>query len=302
MLPILAIIGLLAGMLGGMLGVGGSIVLIPALTLALGPDQHLYQAAAMIVNVAVSISAARRHHKAGAIQDTVLIYMLPAAVFFILLGVAMSNLPIFRGPQGGIWLGRLLAIFLLYVAVNNAIMLRKDVPTSRDRKEAVPFAVSTVHRNASVDQTSPVFQDPVAMHHPTAPLQSRHVAIAAAFIGMLMGLLGGLFGIGGGVVAVPLQQTLLRLPLRNAIANSSVVICFSAAIGATFKNASLAEHATIDHPLTWASGLLLAAMLAPTAWLGGRLGATLTHTLPIRAVRLCFIALMLVAAARMLRG
>ena len=49
-LVILIVFGLAAGVLGGMLGVGGSIVMIPVVTLILGRNQQLSQAAAMIVN------------------------------------------------------------------------------------------------------------------------------------------------------------------------------------------------------------------------------------------------------------
>ena len=43
-------LGLLAGLLGGLVGLGGSIVIIPVLTLLLHRNQHVSQAAAMIVN------------------------------------------------------------------------------------------------------------------------------------------------------------------------------------------------------------------------------------------------------------
>ncbi len=54
---ILSAVGLLAGVLGGMLGVGGSVIMIPAMFWVLGDVNahgtrmiHQYQAAAMIVN------------------------------------------------------------------------------------------------------------------------------------------------------------------------------------------------------------------------------------------------------------
>ena len=39
-LLIIAVIGLTAGLLGGMLGIGGSIVMIPAMSYVFGYDQH----------------------------------------------------------------------------------------------------------------------------------------------------------------------------------------------------------------------------------------------------------------------
>ncbi|MHC4947395.1 MAG: TSUP family transporter, partial [Planctomycetota bacterium] len=84
---ILVGLGLVAGALGGLLGIGGSVVMIPVLTLVLHRNQHLSQAAAMIVNIFVAVPAALRHHRAEAIQWDVAARMLPAALLFILVGV-----------------------------------------------------------------------------------------------------------------------------------------------------------------------------------------------------------------------
>ena len=91
-----------------------------------------------------------------------------------------------------------------------------------------------------------------------------------------------------------LQQTILRLPLRSCIANSSAIICISALLGGIYKVGTLSQHG-----YDWRTGLLVAAALAPTAWIGGRLGASLTHSLPIRQVRIAFILLMIVASWKM---
>ncbi len=62
----LLILGLAAGTAGGLVGIGGSLVIIPVLTLLMGKDQHLAQACAMIVNVFVAVPALLRHHQAKA--------------------------------------------------------------------------------------------------------------------------------------------------------------------------------------------------------------------------------------------
>ncbi|MEM1107910.1 MAG: sulfite exporter TauE/SafE family protein [Planctomycetota bacterium] len=272
-----ALLGLLAGTLGGMLGVGGSVVMIPGLVVVLGRptgvEQHLYQAAAMIANVAVSVPAALRHRRAGAVQFEVVRWMLPAALGCIVLGVMLSNLPVFSGADGGVWLGRVLAVFLVYVVVVN---VRKLLPI----RPAVSGQASGKEEAAE---------------------QAKTTAPRSVLVGSIMGVFAGLMGVGGGAQAVPLQQALMRLPLRNCIANSSAVICFSAALGAVYKNLTLAEHNLPGSGVTlsWETGLVLGLLLAPTAWLGGRLGAVLTHRLPLRAIRVAFIGLMVVACWKM---
>lgn len=251
-------IGLCAGVLGGLVGVGGSTIMIPGLTFLFGYDQHLYQAAAMIANIAVSVPAALKHRRAGALNPKALVWMLPAALVFVMVGVWVSNWEVFEGEEGGKWLGRLLAAFLLYVIFVNVQRLTGKA----------------------------------AAHEAT--VTPRITPGRSIFAGSFMGGFAGLLGIGGGAVAVPMQQVLLRMPLKQAIANSSAVICISAGVGSIYKNASLGQHG--DSP--W-HGVALALLLAPTCWIGGHLGAVLMHRLPTRQVRVAFVVLMVIAAWKM---
>src|SRR5436190_20919422 len=76
----LLVLGLVAGALGGMLGIGGSVIMIPVLTVVLRRDLQLSQAVAMIVNVFVSLPALLQHHPAKAVRWDMVGRMLPAAI------------------------------------------------------------------------------------------------------------------------------------------------------------------------------------------------------------------------------
>lgn len=274
-------LGFVAGIFGGLLGVGGSTIVIPGLTLIFGYNQHLYQAAAMVVNVVICVPAAIRHYQAGAMTGWVLRRMLPLAVLFVFAGVWLSNRSMFQGADGGLWLGRILAVFMLYVIVVNIRRLWR--PDDQDRVMQTPPCHSIPEDDRSLSN-----------NEKTSEETASQGSVGAACVGTLMGLIAGLLGIGGGAVAVPLQQLILRLPLRCCIANSSAVICFSAALGAIYKNATLGGH-----DWTWKESLILALLLAPSGWLGGHIGAGMTHRLPVRQVRLAFICLMAVSSIKM---
>ncbi len=113
-------LGLVSGALGGMVGVGGSIVIIPVLTLLMHRDQHLSQATAMIVNIFVAAAALFRHHQARAVRWDIVLRMVPFGVLFIVVGVEASNR--FEGEV----LQRIYGGFLLYVIVFNAVKLFDD--------------------------------------------------------------------------------------------------------------------------------------------------------------------------------
>ena len=268
-LALITLVGLLAGTLGGLLGVGGSVITIPSLAILFGTgeNQHLYQAAAMTANLAVAIPAAQRHRKAGALEPGVLRWMLPVAVVTIVIGVFASNLSIFKNEAGGLWLGRILAVFLLYVIFAN---IRKLIHLKNGK---------------------------APNHIDNAKITPARTGAA----GGVMGLAAGLLGIGGGALAVPLQQMLTKIPLRNAIANSSFVMVFSAGLGAMLKLGTLHQHypTTLDADPAWQVALMLALILAPTAIIGAGIGAKLTHTLPVYYVRFAFVMLMIAAAFKM---
>ncbi len=116
----LLILGLAAGTAGGLVGIGGSLVIIPVLTLLMDKDQHLAQACAMIVNVFVAVPALLRHHQAKAVQWGVVVRMLPFGLVLILVGVALSD------RIDGELLMKLFGVFLLYIIAINVLKLFED--------------------------------------------------------------------------------------------------------------------------------------------------------------------------------
>lgn len=319
-----------------MLGVGGSVIMIPGLVMLLGQDQtpginqHIYQAAAMIANVAVSVPAALRHHQAKKTCPQAIKWLLPSTLVFVLVGVWLSNQ--FDGKEGATWLGRCLALLLTYVIVMNIRKLILQWRESRRLNVCTQVAPSVKNAEGISDGTgfgdagesddTDVFHEadgtlsqqtadapdactpssPTPDLIPAGDYDDSHVTPARCIaVGTVMGIIAGLMGVGGGAIAVPMQQIFLRLPLRRCIANSSAVICISAAVGAIYKNASLSEHIVeaTGNPYNWHNSIILALLLAPTCFLGGRIGAALTHALPIRYVRFAFIALLCVAAYKM---
>ena len=81
---ILILVGLLAGFISGTLGVGGGIVIIPALVFMLGMTQHQAQGTSLAMMLApIGVLAALTYYKAGHINIR---YALILMVAFILGG------------------------------------------------------------------------------------------------------------------------------------------------------------------------------------------------------------------------
>lgn len=259
----LCVIGVVTGVVGGMLGIGGSLVMIPALTEILGPDQHLYQASAMIVNFFVVVPAVVRHRRARAIDPSTVRRLIPLAALAVVGGVLLSELSLFAG-SGEAYLRLLFGLFLVSVCVLDLFRAYKR-RTNKGRRAC----------------------DPSDTKGPTV------TAWQTAIVAIPTGLIAGLLGVGGGVMAVPLQHRYLRIPLRNAIANSATIIIATSLIGATLKNYAY----VVDHAGSLRS-LALACVLIPTAMTGSWFGSKLTHELPLRWVKAGFFALLAIAGVR----
>jgi len=61
----LALIGLAAGFLAGLLGIGGGVLMVPAMVLLLGFDQHVAQGTSLLVIIPAALSGSYTHHRNG---------------------------------------------------------------------------------------------------------------------------------------------------------------------------------------------------------------------------------------------
>lgn len=88
-LLILVLIGLVAGFLGGMIGLGGAVILIPALVLFLAMDQRLAQGTTIAIMLPpIGLFAAYNYYKAGYVNVR---YALIIAAVFMLGGYLGSR-------------------------------------------------------------------------------------------------------------------------------------------------------------------------------------------------------------------
>lgn len=108
--------------------------------------------------------------------------------------------------------------------------------------------------------------------------------------GAVMGIMSGLLGIGGGVVAVPIMMYCLKMETKLAMGTSLAVIV-PVAISGSIK------HYTQDHVNFHA-----AALIALSGIVFAYLGATLNKKLPEVWLRRIFAFFMILISVRMLMG
>lgn len=108
---LLALIGVIAGMLSGLVGVGGGIVMVPLLIFLMGFNQHQAQGTSLTVLVVpVTAAAVYNYYKEGYIDWR---YAAIIAVFFFIGGYFGSRIAINIDQK---MLKKIFAVVLLFVA------------------------------------------------------------------------------------------------------------------------------------------------------------------------------------------
>jgi uncharacterized protein len=195
-ISILVMGGLVAGALGGMLGLGGGILLMPLLRFWLGLPPAEAAGTCVVIVFFTTLGGTYRHARLGNIRITPI---LPVIACGALTSVAASLAFVSLAAHGrGIDLG-IGTVFVLIAAR----MLAEGARGPRDEA-----AQGT------------------EIHGPLA---------AKLGIGAAAGALPGLLGIGTGGILVPAFTFLLRAPVRTAIGASLVCFCVNALISAGFK-------------------------------------------------------------------
>lgn len=124
-LIILIIIGIAAGMLGGMVGVGGGIIIVPALVFFLGFSQKMAQGTSLgILLLPVGILGVIQYYKEGYVDMRVVLLISTGFFLGSLLG---SKLALSLSQET---VKKIFAILLIIVAVK-MLFLDKKIPESK---------------------------------------------------------------------------------------------------------------------------------------------------------------------------
>jgi uncharacterized membrane protein YfcA len=122
---------------------------------------------------------------------------------------------------------------------------------------------------------------------PASPNPGARYWISLTLTGIIGGILSGAFGVGGGILMVPLLIGLAGLDQKRASATSLVAIIPTAIAG----SATYFANGEVD--------LVVAMLVAIGGVAGAYLGAKLLKRIPVVWLRWAFIALLIVVAVRM---
>ena len=116
------------------------------------------------------------------------------------------------------------------------------------------------------------------------------LVISLIVIGLLGGMLSGMFGIGGGVLMVPLMVFLLSFSQHQAQGTSLAVLSFPVAFIAAYNYYKSGEN-VVD----WKFALIIAVSFILGGYLGSKLAISINQTM----LRKLFSIILIIAAIKM---
>jgi uncharacterized membrane protein YfcA len=109
------LVGVIGGFAGGMLGIGGGAIYIPAMVLLMGVNQHDAQGASLAAIVATGLVGGITHWRQGNVEARVVRYVAPIAI------VAGFGAAFLADALDATVLQRIFAVVVLYLALNMII-------------------------------------------------------------------------------------------------------------------------------------------------------------------------------------
>jgi uncharacterized protein len=263
MLLIFPAIGALSGLLAGLFGIGGGLVIVPALNavfaaglVAMAPDARMHVAigSSLAVIVFTALSSLRAHHGYGAV-------LWPAV----------------RGLAPGIVAGALLGAWLADALATRSLEVVFGV-----------FATLMAVQIGVAPKVEPEAHGPLP----------RFPGYLGA--GTVIGSVSALVGIGGGIMTVPFLAW-HSVPLRIAVGTAAACtlpVALAGALGYALAGQGTPIPGWSTGYLYWPA----IGVIALVSMLTAPLGARLAQRLPVRQLRRLFAVLLLVVAVDMFIG
>ena len=251
------VVSFAAGVIGALAGVGGGILVIPALTIGFGVDIRLAVGASIVSVIATSSGAAAAYVRDRMTDMRVGMFLELATTTGAVCGALLAAVV---APQ---LLYVLLGVVLLTSAAGQVARLGEETPPAD-----APSALATRLRLESSYPDRKLGRE--------VPYSARRVPLGFALM-WIAGVVSGLLGIGSGVLKVLAMDGAMRLPMKVSSATSNFMIGVTAAASAGIYLGRGDVDARIAAPV--ALGVLAGALL------GARLLAHISN----RSVRLLFL-------------
>ena len=264
-LLVLAFIAICAGFLGALLGLGGGVILVPGALFISGATDWISpltpQSAvglSVMMMIFTGLASSLSYMKSGLVDVKAgLVFFIGAAPGAIVGAILNGR---FDVPSFNVFFGILLIVLASIMLV-------------RDYMKPIHIFVKHAKLNTFVDNEGQSF----TYGYPLS------VAITLSFV---VGMLSGLFGIGGGALLVPAMLVLFHFPPHVAVATSMFLVFLSSLVNA-------GSHITLGN-IPWAE--VLPVIIG--GYIGGKLGAATNKKIQSKTLVVILRVVLLVMGIR----
>ncbi len=231
-------LGIAAGILGSMIGLGGGIIVVPVLTF-FGFSPTVTASSSLFAAFSNAVSSTISYWRQKRIEYTIGIRLALLAIPGTIIGAFVSSdvtPAVFKILFG-----------LVLVASSVYIFYQRKIETREYNK-------------------------------------SKQVLVLAVFASFFAGIISGFFGIGGGIIFVPLMVVAMGMGMKNAAPTSQLILLFVSFSG-------LVTHSILGHP-----DYYQALLLSIGAFVGGIIGARLSLEIKEKNLQI-LVSVVIIAAA-----
>jgi uncharacterized membrane protein YfcA len=274
---VLVAVGCLSGVLAGMLGAGGGFATV-ALLLASGANPHVAVGTALVYMLVMGGWGAFMHVHLRLVDRRLAVALGAAAAISALIGAQIAEAMARRDLvlALGLFTACVTGISLAWPQTRRPV----DIPDALDDlDDDLPAPKPLREALRPVTAAGPTGPQPVPVAAQEAPAFSTPLGGAVAG-GSLIGLLKGLFGVGGAFLIVPVISRVGRVPREVAVGSSLFAILVASLVAAL-------RHTTLGN----VDGSDLLA-LVPGGLFGSFVGARAARSMSPASIRRVLLAVM----------
>jgi len=261
------VIGFLAAFIGSLVGLGGGIVLVPAMlflheyvpALAWATPQTIV-GISLVTMVFTGLSSSIAYLKLRRVDIQMGLLFLVGSIPGSVLGSWLNTK--FDVSNFSLYFGILMVVIFLFMLIDREKLARNT--------------------ELQITERTRTFELDGEIHQYNVPI------IPALILAVAVGMLSGLFGIGGGTISVPAMILLFGIPVQVAIGTSMFIILFISIVSST-------THIFLGH-IPWA----YVAFFVIGSYIGGTVGARTSTLFTGKTLEWILRIVILIAAARLM--
>jgi len=262
-------IAIFAGFFGALVGIGGGIIIVPALSVIFHLPIHTAIAASIVSVIATSIAGARSYVDQQITNVRLGMFLEISTTLGALVGALIGVM-----VHGWI-LAETFAVLIFYMAIysfgtrkTEERMIQSGVYDHEVRKDEISRSLNLTGNYHDAALKTEVYYQATR-------------TIEGSLISSLAGIGSGMLGIGGGVIKVAAMNSLMGIPMKVAVATSKFMIGVTAAISA------------VVYFLAGGIDFYVVAPVALGTMLGATFGSAVMNKLHSRVIKTVFFILMI---------